>query len=123
MPEWLGTAILIALIVAVCTIAVVSYGKKLSKGCCGTAGDKEERLAPKKGDFSNVTMVEIGGMTCEKCAIRIENGFNRLDGVSATVDHKSGIAEVRSAGPLYELVIRKTVIDLGYSIVNMSSKM
>lgn len=122
MPEWLGTAILIAVIIAVCTIAVVSYGKKLSKGCCGTAGDKETRIALKKGDFPNVTKVSIGGMTCDKCAIRIENSFNRLDGVSASVDHKSGVAEIRSAEPLSEFIIRKTVIDLGYTILNITAQ-
>ncbi len=120
MPEWLGTAILVAVIVAVCTLALVSYGKKLSKGCCGTAGDKEERIAPKQGEFQRLVTVKIGGMTCEKCAVRIENGFNRMDGVSTKVDHKTGIAEIRSAEPLTALVIRKTIIELGYTVESIS---
>lgn len=120
MPEWLGTAILVAVIVAVCTLALVSYGKKLSKGCCGTSGDKEKRIAPKQGEFSYHVTVTVGGMTCEKCAVRIENGFNRLDGVSAAVDHRAGTAEIRSREPLTALLIRKTIIELGYTVESIS---
>lgn len=122
MPEWLGNAVLIAVIVAICTLAVVSYGKKLSKGCCGTDGDKEKRIAPKQGEFPHHATVAVGGMTCEKCAVCIENGFNRLDGVSASVDHRSGTAEIHSAEPVSELVIRKTVVDLGYSVREITRK-
>lgn len=120
MPEWLGTAILVAVIVAICTLAVVSYGKKLSKGCCGTAGDKEKRIAPKQGEYPHHVTVTVGGMTCEKCAVRIENGFNRLDGVSAAVDHRTGTVEIRSREPLTALVIRKTIIELGYTVESIS---
>ena len=31
--------------------------------------------------------LDIGGMTCASCAMRIERKLNRLDGVSATVNY------------------------------------
>lgn len=120
MPQWVGTAVIIAIIAAVCVIAVVSYIRRLSKGCCGTAADKETRLAPKRGDFPYSVTVSIGGMTCENCAARIENGFNRLDGVNATVDHKTGKAVIRSETPLSETTVRRTIIQLGYTLISIS---
>lgn len=122
MPEWLGTAIIVAVLVVVCVFAVLSYRRKLSKGCCGTTGSEEKRLAEKQGDFSHTVQVTVGEMTCEKCAIRIENGFNRLDGVKASVDHRSGIAVVCSEQPLSPLMIRKTVVELGYTVINIEDK-
>jgi Cu+-exporting ATPase len=38
--------------------------------------------------------LEIGGMTCASCAMRIEKKLNRLDGVSATVNYATEKAKV-----------------------------
>ncbi|MBQ8171863.1 MAG: heavy-metal-associated domain-containing protein [Oscillospiraceae bacterium] len=115
MPEWTGTALVIVVIAAICAVAVISYVKKLSKGCCGTGADKEKRIMAQQGDMSYHYTVEVDGMSCEKCAIRVENGFNRQQGISARVDLKAGTAEIRSEKPLAELIIRKTIVELGYT--------
>jgi len=39
--------------------------------------------------------LSIGGMTCASCAARIEKKLNRLDGVTATVNYATEIAQVR----------------------------
>lgn len=39
--------------------------------------------------------LEIGGMTCASCAMRIEKKLNKLDGVSATVNYATEKAQVR----------------------------
>ena len=44
--------------------------------------------------------LEIGGMTCASCAIRIEKKLNRLDGVSATVNYATEKAQA-SAGVVH----------------------
>jgi Cu+-exporting ATPase len=43
-----------------------------------------------------VTIVdlEVGGMTCASCAVRVEKRLNRLDGVHATVNYATGQARV-----------------------------
>jgi len=38
--------------------------------------------------------LEIGGMTCASCAMRIEKKLNKLDGVSATVNYATEMAKV-----------------------------
>lgn len=112
------TAIIIVLLVGACVMAVKSYAKKLSHGCCGAGGDKERKLT-KTADLSEYNYnysVKIGGMTCMNCAARIENAFNRHNGIVARVNFKSGTAEVSAKEPLPEIVIRQTVVGLGYSV-------
>ena len=112
------TAIIIVLLVVVCFIAVRTYVKKLVHGCCGAGGDKERKLT-KTADLAEYKYhysVKIGGMSCKNCAVRIENAFNRQEGIFARVNFKSGSAEVSAKEPLSEIVIRQTVVGLGYSV-------
>ncbi len=44
--------------------------------------------------------LEIGGMTCASCAMRIEKKLNRLDGVEATVNYATEKAKVRASADL-----------------------
>ena len=44
--------------------------------------------------------LEIGGMTCASCAMRIEKKLNKLDGVSATVNYATEKARVRAPSGL-----------------------
>ncbi len=110
-------AIIIALAL-VCFLAIRSYIRKLAHGCCGTGGDNEQRIS-KTTDLSGYAhhySVKIGGMTCKNCALRVENAFNRQEGLAARVDFKTGLAEVASNARITELTLRKTVVELGYSV-------
>ncbi|MFI6428586.1 heavy metal translocating P-type ATPase [Promicromonospora sp. NPDC050880] len=51
--------------------------------------------APSRTDEPVTTVdLEIGGMTCASCAMRIEKKLNRLDGVTATVNYATEKAKV-----------------------------
>lgn len=111
------TAAIIIALALVCFIAIRSYLKKLAHGCCGTGSDNEQRL--RNADLSGYAhhySVKIGGMTCKNCALRIENAFNRQEGIAARVDFKSGLAEIASNAQIPELTLRKTIVELGYSV-------
>ena len=43
--------------------------------------------------------LEIGGMTCASCAMRIEKKLNKLDGVTATVNYATEKAKVQAPTP------------------------
>ncbi len=112
------TAAIIIALALVCFLAIRSYIRKLAHGCCNAGSDTEQRLS-KSADLSNYAhrySVKIGGMTCKNCALRIENAFNRQEGLAARVDFKSGLAEVASNSQIAELTLRKTVVELGYSV-------
>ncbi|MGF3057349.1 heavy metal translocating P-type ATPase [Microbacterium sp. YY-01] len=66
---------------------------------------------------TNLTQVEleIGGMTCASCAMRIEKKLNKLDGVTATVNYATEKARVTSENTLDEALLVATVENAGYS--------
>lgn len=111
------TAAIIIALALICFLAIRSYLKKIAHGCCGAGGDNERRL--RTADLSGYAhrySVKIGGMTCKNCALRIENAFNRQEGLAARVDFRSGLAEVGSNAQITELTLRKTIVELGYSV-------
>ncbi|HWU30608.1 MAG TPA: heavy metal translocating P-type ATPase [Microbacterium sp.] len=59
--------------------------------------------------------LEIGGMTCASCAMRIEKKLNRLDGVTATVNYATEKAQVVVDGPLDPALLITTVENAGYT--------
>lgn len=113
----MATGIIIALLIAICLTAVKSYLKKLAHGCCGAGGDEEKR-SKSKHDLSECKYrytVKIGGMSCKKCAAKIENAFNR-QGIYSQVDFKNGTVEIYSPSPVAEFNVRQTIVGLGYSV-------
>jgi Cu+-exporting ATPase len=59
--------------------------------------------------------LEIGGMTCASCAMRIEKKLNRLDGVTATVNYATEKAQVVVDGLLDPALLITTVENAGYT--------
>src|SRR5690606_20443973 len=59
--------------------------------------------------------LEIGGMTCASCAMRIEKKLNKLDGVTATVNYATEKAQVTVDGPLDPGLLITAVENAGYT--------
>ncbi|UWF77645.1 MULTISPECIES: heavy metal translocating P-type ATPase [Microbacterium] len=59
--------------------------------------------------------LEIGGMTCASCAMRIEKKLNKLDGVTATVNYATEKAQVTADGPVDPALLISTVEGAGYT--------
>ena len=111
-------AVIIIILVLMCVFAVKSYLKKVAHGCCGAGGDKEQN-SRKNADLSEYKhrySAKISGMSCKNCALRIENAFNRQEGIFVRVDFKSGLAEFASKEQIPENLLRKTIVELGYSV-------
>lgn len=74
-----ATIIICVVIAAICIFAVISYRKKLKNGCCGGGGDEVKHVKPQDtnvNDYDHVYRMDIEGMHCKNCAMRIENAFN-----------------------------------------------
>ena len=50
--------------------------------------------APAEQTADSAVELQIGGMTCASCAMRIEKKLNKLDGVAATVNYATEKAKV-----------------------------
>ncbi|GHH80233.1 carbonate dehydratase [Promicromonospora soli] len=61
--------------------------------------------------------LEIGGMTCASCAMRIEKKLNRLDGVTATVNYATEKAKVTAPAGYDLSAIVAEVEKTGYTAV------
>lgn len=119
----MATGIIIGVIIFICIFSVKSYMKKLAHGCCGTGGDNK-KTENHKTDLSECRYeytISIEGMSCNKCAARIEKAFNK-HGKYAQVDFKKGIAEIYSKNPVSEFSIRQIIGGLGYFVKNTEAK-
>lgn len=87
-------------------------------GCCGGGNtiirDKKTLTEPKLGE----KRLTIEGMHCENCAIRVENGLNRLDGVLCKVQLKKKTALVSYSQEISDELLRETVEQLGYQVTD-----
>ncbi|MFD5224249.1 heavy metal translocating P-type ATPase [Microbacterium sp. NPDC058342] len=59
--------------------------------------------------------LEIRGMTCASCAMRIEKRLNRIEGVTATVNYATEKAQVTAAAVVDPAELIAAVEDAGYS--------
>jgi Cu+-exporting ATPase len=57
----------------------------------------------------------IGGMTCASCATRVERKLNRMDGVSATVNLVTELAQVTAGPQVSDAELIRTVEATGYT--------
>lgn len=98
--------------------------KKLSQGCCGSGGDKERKITVEDKNpahYAYQEKVGIEGMTCNNCKLRVENAFNRKEGVWARVDLKKKEMLLCTKTPMEEADIRVIIAKLGYTVTGISS--
>lgn len=118
----LSTGIILGIIILICICAIISYKKKISNGCCG-AGENIIKIKPKitnKKHYEYKAIVSIGGMTCQNCATRIENAFNKKGSYFAKVNLRKKSVEILSEGILTEDEVRDIIESCGYTFINMS---
>jgi Cu+-exporting ATPase len=84
------------------------------------ATDKEGTMSDttSRTDEPGTTVdLEIGGMTCASCAMRIEKKLNRLDGVTATVNYATEKAKVTAPAGYDLTALVAEVEKTGYTAV------
>jgi len=114
----MGDAIIILVVVVLMVIAGRSYRRKLSYGCCGSAGPEKRVKVPDRNPEHYPYLVTIGveGMTCNKCRERVENALNVMDGVWAEVSLAEKTARVRMKERISDEDLTKTITRRGYEV-------
>lgn len=59
--------------------------------------------------------LQIGGMTCASCAMRLENKLNKLDGVTATVNYATETAQITAEAKTDPAMLMAEVERAGYT--------
>ena len=117
-----STFVILLVLAAVAVIAVRSYRKKLSGGCCGGEGETVRRVRAADRNVAHYAFhrrVGVDGMVCANCARRVENAFNRREGVYARVDGAQHCAYVHAKQPIPDAEIRRIVSEAGYSALTI----
>jgi Cu2+-exporting ATPase len=64
------------------------------------------------------TTMKIEGMMCPHCEANVKKGLEAIEGVEeAKVSHETGSAVVIASASIEDGVLKKTVEDLGYKVV------
>ncbi len=93
-------------------------------GCCGEHESAEKKVTVSdrnKTHYPYAVLLQIGGMTCENCARKVENALNLLDGTWAVVSISGGSAKVLSKTPPDEAALREAVRGAGYVVTDCRS--
>ena len=110
------------LLAAVLILALLRVRKRARSGggCCGDRPETVQKTAVKdrnKSHYPYELTLQIGGMTCENCARRVENALNSLDGVWATVRIDSHTAHLRLKSAPDVEQLREAVRQAGYVVM------
>ena len=116
---------IVAVVVVLCIFAARrAFGTATGKrDCCSgelrevtrdfpraNIADTDESHYPYQADYT------VEGMSCKRCAQRVENALNSVAGTWASVDLEAGRAHVRSKEAIDTDAYRKAVRDAGYTI-------
>ena len=112
----MANGIIILVLVIIAVFAVKSYMKKLTHGCCGGGGDAPCRIKvadKNKNNYPYEIKLKIEGMSCQNCAVRVENALNSQPGVWAQVNLSSKQALVRMKQPVETALLCSVVAKAG----------
>ncbi len=118
-----STVIICGILVLIGIVAVRSYLKKLKNGCCGGGDNEVKKIRPsdrEESHFPYEYKIQVEGMSCKNCALRIENAFHMQEGFLAAVYFKEKYALVRSKQPVSEEKLKETVFKAGYGVLGIS---
>ena len=114
--------ILILILIAIFAIRGTIKHMKGESPCCGGGGASEIKEKPSKLERPVIgeKIVQISGMTCERCVNRVMRALNKIDGVSANVSLKGKRAVVSYDREIDVNVLKKAVEDAGYTVESIS---
>ena len=116
------TVWIVLLLAALLVFAVMRTRRKLKQGggCCGEHEAAETKAVVsdrRKAHYPYEAVLDIGGMTCENCARKVENALNAQDGVWASVSISTHQAKLRLQSPPDEEKLREAVRRAGYVVL------
>ena len=119
-----GMGILITVLIIAVFIVLRTKIKRIGikRTCCGghEKEKRKEKILEEKPIFEVIVCIE--NLCCEDCAIRVENAFNRMEGVSANACHKEKRAVLLLCKELDETEIRRIISDCGFTAGNIQMK-
>lgn len=118
-----STVIISLVILVILILGIRSMIRRATTGCCG-AGDEIKPIYPEDRDLSHYPYcyrLGVEGMSCQNCVNRIQNAFNKQDGLYARVNRHRKEAMVYAKQEQTQEVLEKVVTGLGYQAIGFAS--
>lgn len=118
-----STVIISLVILVILILGIRSMIRRATTGCCG-AGDEIKPIYPEDRDLSHYPYcyrLGVEGMSCQNCVNRIQNAFNKQDGLYARVNRHRKEAVVYAKQEQAQEVLEKVVTGLGYQAIGFAS--
>lgn len=118
-----STVIISLVILVILILSIRSMIRRATTGCCG-AGDEIKPIYPEDRDLSHYPYcyrLGVEGMSCQNCVNRIQNAFNKQDGLYARVNRHRKEAMVYAKQEQAQEVLEKVVTGLGYQAIGFAS--
>lgn len=113
----MANAIIVLILIVLIAFGVRSTVKHFQgKGACCGGGNSYK---PRKKKLDNVIgkkTICISGMSCENCENRVMEALNHIEGVSASVSHKKGLAVVELDRGIENSMLKAVVEKAGYMV-------
>ncbi len=115
---WKNALIVLALL-ALLAWALYRVIRRARRGsaCCGEREETVKKAGVSdrnRAHYPYEVTLQIGGMTCENCARRVENALNALPGTWASVSMDGRKARIRLKQPADMALLREAVRQAGY---------
>ncbi len=106
-----------ALAMSLSSFCVVTNALRLNFKDINNAKNDKKRIYEEKEKMEKTIRIE--GMMCGHCSGRVAKALEEIDGVlNAEVSHEKGIATVRLSKEISDAVLKKTVEDAGYKVLD-----
>ena len=115
--------LVIVLLAALIAALVYMMRRKSTRGssCCGSKETMEPRIKPKDRNKSHYPYhyeADIDGMVCNNCARRVENAFQKNDGIMAHVNLSRKNSDILSKEPLNSEDVRNILNGTSYTLMD-----
>ena len=117
--------IIYAVLILIVGLAVWGTVKRVRHGsaCCGKHEAAPSKVKVKDKNTKNYPYLyelSIDGMHCANCARRVENAFNKTEGLWATADVGEKSVRLRGKRQVDKEECRKILSDAGYTLLSIN---
>ncbi len=120
---WTGILVTVLVIVAFIALRTAIKHFGIKRTCCGSGkhAAKREEKTLESVPIWEITL-RIDDLCCEDCEIKLENAFNRMDGILAKASHKEKRAVLLLCKEWNKEELRKTVAKCGFTATDIQMK-
>lgn len=116
----MANAVIILILVVLVAFGIRSTVKHFQgkSACCGGGSNYKPRKKKLDKVIAKKTVC-ISGMSCENCENRVMEALNRIEGASASVSHKKGLAIVEPDRSVEDCLLKAAVEKAGYMVTEI----